>query len=545
MKPVTTSLLSTLDNPYVENIVRQLLHPYQIIQLFFSGQEASTASHLVIHLKQKAHADQLRSCKWVKKVGVLYHINVYFIYSARLHHQFSLGNPFIARYCHASALIYQNEEYGDGLAIGTDWPKYKKKFHVFEERFYNDHDLQLAHIQLLIKEGSCNSVFTTYERLLEYNVGYLENLYSGNSADLLPLNERICNLARYVPEIQQCFVGKNRKTYYLTELFAQAKKAAAEGEMVYNSEMYGAVARTEQRIFAMIEQRLARLKKLVKKGIGEKEVIERPSDSTPRDEIIDIAIATLSKLLETEQIYVYHQLTYGQKKTYYLLIIARGLGNEKLTSITQSLKSKTGGNFDFSLISHDRYWIQKNLYRHQHFFAPIIQHKHLAYSSGAYHAELHWEAPHQPYHADLYFYYRAAGNTALQFFSILDSGKDNYQGLEYLFTLFFVSFCRTYIYVKTYYIPNYLSNLALWQLCHYADPDIRKYDYLLEQFPADFFSYLDKHMALQHRLSKLKEEEVAYMRVIVERLANELHSLVVEGGLLATFERIEQMNESG
>ncbi|MNR11082.1 hypothetical protein D3C85_1273660 [compost metagenome] len=145
--------------------------------------------------------------------------------------------------------------------------------------------------------------------------------------------------------------------------------------------------------------------------------------------------------------------------------------------------------------------------------------------------------PHDPFHADLYFYYKAAKNSALQFFAIAGNGNENRQGIDFIFSLFFLSFCRTYIFIKTYYLPNYLSSRALWELCIYADPDIRKYNYLTEQFWTDFFSYLDKHRTLHQRVSNLNKEKVDQMNVIVEKLMYELHDLVIEGGLLSDFEQ--------
>jgi hypothetical protein len=97
--------------------------------------------------------------------------------------------------------------------------------------------------------------------------------------------------------------------------------------------------------------------------------------------------------------------------------------------------------------------------------------------------------------------------------------------------LFFISFCRTYIFVKTNYLPNYLSSQTLWQLCIYADADLRKYNYLIEQFWTDFFPYLDRHMTPYHKLTKLSAEKVSQMNVIVEKLMGELYNLVIEDGL--------------
>ena len=39
-------------------------------------------------------------------------------------------------------------------------------------------------------------------------------------------------------------------------------------------------------------------------------------------------------------------------------------------------------------------------------------------------------------------------------------------------------------------------------------------------------------MTLHHKLSKLDKEEVGQMNIMVEKLMDELHNLVIEGGLL-------------
>jgi len=177
---------------------------------------------------------------------------------------------------------------------------------------------------------------------------------------------------------------------------------------------------------------------LIKKGSFEKHEVLCQIDDKPKDIIVEIAIATILQSVEVEQIYLYHRITYGEKTTYYLLLIATGAGNEKLRLINQYLKSKTGGKYDFVLISHNRNWIQKSLYQHQSFFANIIQGNYLIHSSSKYHPEFHWEVPHNPYHADLYFYYKSTKDSALQFFTIANNTKENFLGLNSIFALFFL-----------------------------------------------------------------------------------------------------------
>lgn len=538
MKTSQKLLFPKLENEFLENILRQLVNQHTIIQIFFTKEPSPLFSELIIHIDKNSDAEQLQLNKWVQKVRNRYQINVYFIYSGSLHHRFSLGHPFIELYCQTSALIYQNKESGDSLAITRDWEKYKKKFNVFQDRFYHDHELHRSQVQNLISEGSSNSVFTSYARWIEYDLEYLEELYVVNTFNSLSLAERINNLIAYIPEIQKYFVRTSSNSYYLIDLFVKAKEASInDDEPIHKDEVYKAVGIAEQNLYRLIEDRLDELKKRIKKGLLKKHEVACQINDKPAAIILEVAIETIVKAVEAEQIYLYHQITHGEKTTYYLMLIAIGAGNEKLRVVNQSLKSKIGGKYDFVLLCHSRNWIQTNLYQCQSFFANILQDKYLIYSSSQYHPELHWELPHNQYHADLYFYYKSAKNSALQFFAIARNGNENRQGLDYLFSLFFLSFCRTYIFIKTYYLPNYLSSQALWELCIYADPDIRKYNYLTEQFSTDFFPYLDKHRTLHQRLSNLKKNEVDQMVVIVEKLVYELHNLVIEGGLLSNSEQ--------
>jgi hypothetical protein len=526
-----------LENEFLENILRQLVNQYTIIQMFFTQQPPSIFSHLIIHIQKNIDAEKLQHSKWIKKVRDKHQIDIYFIYSEKLHHRFSFGHPFIEFYCRSSALIYQNENSVNPLIIKPHWKKYKKKFNVYENNFYHDHDLHNREIKNLISEGSSNSIFTSYARLIEYDLECLEELYSGNKSVLVSLDERINNLTKYIPAIQKYFVRSSLSKFYLTDLFVKAKKTIADDDLIYKEEMYEAVRITEEGLYHLIEVRFDELKKLIKKESHQANEVVSKIDKEPKDVILSGAIETILKSVEVEQIYLYHQITYGEKMTYYLMLIANDASNEKLRLLNQSLKGKTSGNYNFVLLSHSRYWIQTNLYQNQSFFSNILQSKYLIYSSSAYFPEFHWEMPNNPYHNDLYFYYKPTKDIADQFFTIGSNNKENYQGLEYFFSLFFISFCRTYIFIKTYYLPNYLSSLSLWELCIFADADIRKYNYLVENFWTDFFPYLDKHMNLYHKLSKLNKEEVFQMNIIVEKLMNELNDLVIESDLLSNFEQ--------
>ncbi|MEL1254752.1 hypothetical protein AAEO57_13260 [Flavobacterium sp. DGU38] len=539
MKTAAKLSFPKLQNEYIANILRQLVSQHSIVQVFFTGEPSPLFSQLIIHTEKNTSVQELRQSKWVAKMKTQYQINVCFIYSSKLHRQYALGAPFTAFYCRPSAVIYQNKELEEAIFSTGEWKKYKKKLNAYQNNFYHDHELQKWQIKNLMAEGASNSVFTSYARLLEHDIECLEGLYTGNICNTLSLDERIRNLTACIPEIQKYFVQTNRNQYFLTALFEKAKQAASENDAIYKDEMYQAVETTEQNLLRLITERFAELKKRIKKESSKKQELPPQIDKKPKDSILDTAVENILNSVEVEQIYAYHQITWGEKTTYYLLLIADTVGNEKIRALTHSLKSKMGDQYDFVLLSHSRYWIQKNLYQYQHFFSDIIQEQNLIWSSAPYHPELHWEVPFEPSHADLYFHYKAAKNVALQFFTIAGNPKQNYQGLDYLFALFFLSFCRTYIFVKTYYLPHYLSAQCLWQLCSYAGPGIRKYHYLLEQFPTDIFLYTDKHMTLHHRLSKLDKEQVVQMNLIVEKLIFELHHLVIEDKLIY-FEKDEE-----
>lgn len=531
MKNLKKRPFATLDNEYVANILRQLVNQYNVLQVFFTKDSQSTFLHLMIHIEKNSDVEALQQSSWVKKVKKDHLIDVHFVYSERLQHRFAMGHPFFAFCCQPTAVLYQNEAISDLPSIAKDWKKYKKQFNTFQERFYHDHDLHQSQVQDLISEGASNSVFTAYARLIAHDLDYLEDLYSGNQLHSLGLDERINNLIEYIPEIQQYFVKNSPSKYYLTDLLAKAKEATANDEAIYKYEMYEAVGIAAQNLFHLVEKRFNILKKVIKKAALQ--VVPNHINEKPKDAILESAIETILNFAAVEQMYLYQKMVCGERITYYLMLIATGAGNEKLSTISQSLKSKTNGNYNYVLLSHSRCWIQQNLYHSQHFFAPIIKEENLVYSSNPYHPEFHWEIPHNPYHDDLYFYYKSTKDSAMQFFAIAYDPKENYQGLASLFSLFFLSFCRTYIFVKIYYLPNYLSSQTLWQLCLYADFDIRKYEYLIEQFWTDFFPYLDNNRTVQHRLSQLDKEKVAQMNLIVNKFMGELHQLVIEGKLLA------------
>lgn len=546
MKILKQTVFAKLGNELLENILEQMIKQNNVIQIFYTKDRVETTSHLVIYVYKSHDVSNLRSSKWISKLKMNYKINIYFVCTSRFEYQFKLGHPFIEFYCQPSAIIYQNESSGTPFIISRGWKKYKKKFNGFENRFHHDHDIQLTQIKRLIAEDSSNSIFTSYEELIAYDLEYLEDLYSAQCNNSMTVSERIKGLVKYIPEIQKLFIKKNHSEYYITELFAKAKKAADEYETVYETEMYEAVGIVEKGLFLLVENRFYELKQMIKKKYSETSESSNKiiSIEEPKDEILEVAIERILSFAELDQIYFFHKTIYGETTTYYLLLLGLNIGNEKLRSIAKSLKSTFEKQCDFLLISHDRYWIQTNLYQYQNFFANIIQEKHLIYSSHQYHPEFHWGNPHNHYHSDLFIYYKVVNDSASQFYKVIEGEHQNYQGVSNLFSLFFLSFCRMYIFVKTFYLPNYLCSQSLWQLCIYADKNIYKYNYLIDHFFTDLFPYLDYNRSVHHRPAKLDKENVEKMNIIVKKLMNELRDIVVVVGLLND-SQLKLLGESG
>jgi len=535
MKTSEKLSLPKLENEYLENILRQLVNQYSIIEIFFTRHSLPLLSNLIVHIENSTDAQKIQQSKWVKKVKERFKIDVSFIFSSKLRHHYSIGNPFIAFYCRSSAVIFQNKELPDAIFKLVKWKKYKKRLNVFENNFYHDHDLHKWQIKNLISEGSSNCVFTSYCRLIEYDLQCLEELYAGNKSSCNDLNERITNLIQYIPAIQKYFVKTSKGGYYLIDLFEQAKESSSDDEALYRNEMFQAVEKSEEGLYSVIGDRLKELRKLIKNEYAEEH--EVLSQTEYQDKMLDIAVQTILESVEAEQIYLYNRITNHERTIYYMLLITEGAGNEKLKSIINFIKNRTDGNSAFVLISHSRYWIQNNLYEYQSFFEKIIKENYLIYSSNKYHPDFHWESPHRPYHGDLHFFYKSVEQSALQFSVIASNTIGNYCGITSVFSLFFMSFCRTYIFAKTYYMPNYLPSHILWELCVYADINIRKYNYLIEQFWTDLFPFLDRNRAIFNCASRLNIEEINQMTVIVERLMNELRTAVIETGLLQDFEQ--------
>lgn len=538
MKTSNQLLLSKLENEFLEDAIKHLNQDYIIIQIFYNKSIHSQDSHLIIHLEHKNDVDTIKQKHWIKKAHSEHKVHIHLFYNTQLQHKFDSGHPFVEFYCNPSALIYQNEQCGNHLLIDRKWKKFNKKFENYKERFYHDHNILLSQTREFIKDKSFVSVFLSYEKVIKYDLEYLENLYTGSFSDSKNLHERIYHLIPYNPEIQKYFVKQNGKEYYLISLFEKARISAREDELMYDNEFFEAISIAEESLFSMIELRLEQLKKQIKKSPRNIAIRNEISSvlADQNDKILDKVLRIIVKLENTEEVYLFHKAIYGNNIIYYLIIIAHNVSNEKLKETQYYLKNKAGKQYDFVLISHDRNWIQQHLFKYQNFFANIIQGKNRIYASSPYHPEPHWESPHH-LHQDLDCYYKSAKGNGLQFLTMVGNENENHQGIPYLFALFFLSFCRTYIFVKLCYMPNYLSFQSLWQLCLYANPDMIRYQHLFDGFLLKLIPTLEYHKFLRHKFTCLDKEVIDQMKILVEKLMNELDVLFKEEGLIDNIEK--------
>lgn len=523
MKTTLQPTFPKLQNSYLNQLLPQLISRYSVVQLFYTPHFRNINACLFIHLKSKEEATRLQNQKWVKKARVSHNLNVFIFYSFQLQMLYNSGNPFIAAYCNASTLLYTNPEANTALETDHQWKHFKKKLDHYRESFYHDHELLRAQIRPFITADCDTAVLLVYENLLAFDLEYLEALYLGATASLKPLHERITTLIPYVPQIQQYFVKDKTKGYYLTTLIAKAKEASLDREWYFASENYEAFRLAEAGLFALIEQRFKALKQIIKSKKKQPLPATPGSGSVKSSPLPEKALAILQNTNHLEEVYLFHHARYGEVQTFYLLLIGARMGNTFLKDLSAQLKAVSGTGREFVLIGHTRLWIQEWQYSYQSFFYKIINNENRVVASSPYHPAPHWEVPYTTEYPELEHYYERTEEVYDQFLFLVDCDKLNYQGVAGLFSLFFQCFCRTYLYATLSYYPNCLSSNTLWQLCIYANPNLKHYEFLFTEMDTNFFNSLDHHRTIQTTNSYLVSEKRKQMLKITETLINELH----------------------
>lgn len=520
---------STIQNEFLQGILKQLISQHYLIrEVLFNTTIESGYKHLIICMENPSDMEKLKKQSWVEKAFKEHQVKVFFFYSTRIKRQLSIGQPLFELYFKSSTVVYRNEIYKEPIYQPQDWKKFKKKFNTYENGFYHDHDLLLSQVNSFMSENSSLSVVLAFEKLLVYDLEYLENLHLGTSSDKKDLNKRIKALSLHILEIQKIFVTYHSDSFYLLNLCEEVKKGSTENDTIYIDEMYQAFTIAEKSLYGLIQERFEKLKKLIKSSIPEQDESKTSLDSDKREEILEKAVEIITDNKEIEEIYIYNKFIYGEITTYYLLLIGYNVSNDFLRNIRYKIRSKTTKKYDFVIIAHDRQWIQKKLFIHQGFFEKIIQFKNKIYESHPFHPEPHWEHPHNGsfgFYQTLKSFYGITDKCARQINQIIEDEDRNYQGLPYLFSLFFLSFCKTYIFAKLFYEPHYLPSHFLWKLCMYANPELKKVEYQFDEFRIKFFTFLDHNRTLHHRADIFEKGDLDTMKFIIILLMNELNKI--------------------
>jgi len=369
-------------------------------------------------------------------------------------------------------------------------------------------------------------VFLLYERLFELHLLYLEELYIGHTTSINNLYQRIKAISKLNPEIESLFLKKSEEEYYLIALINRVKEAIEEQREVYYDECFNAFANVENQLHNFVHDRFKDLKRLIKHQASNSTISEVAIELNKQETFNDIIIERcLNQNQRIEEIYLYQTLTIGSQTIYYLLIIGDKFANEQIKNLESSLQDKFNKQTSFVIIAHTKIWIQTELYSSQDFFASIIKNENKIYSSSQYNALLHWLVPHTALYTDLYYYNSVTDNTAKELLRNLQKLKKNQeckQSIPYLLSLYFMSFCRTYILAHLSYLPNYLSSFSLWLLCVNVNTNLTKYQYLFDKFGNKFFPLLDYYRELHQRLINYDTEKIEVLIKLITQLQAEL-----------------------
>ena len=502
--------------------LKQLTHEFPLAYIFYHPGSVTSPAQVVIITEESPHVEIIESRKWIRASGdennILFHITC----RRKMKVECRAGNPFFAWYCQKSATIYQNPQ--AKACHDSDWPLFKKRFKRYSKSYCHDRDDLLSAINRFHELDSLTGVFVSYLAVFEYDIRHLEMLYTGSSSESGNLHQRIKQLIRHIPGMEEVFVSKNGNEYYLISEIEKAKNTAENGDEIrLNDKLIKSIAQAETKFHKMVFSRLQELKSLIKSGFTKQQFIDQDKFSTRDDQMTEIA-TQIVKIHPVEEIYLFHRSQSNQHAAYFLLLIGEGLGTKIINRIQQSVTAKFGGKLTVVLLGHSQIWIQTNLFYQQSFFRKIMQSENLMFHSRPNHPSIHWEDPHTPEYDDLEYYYRSAMNLTAQYFVLRNhSEKDNTEGIFDLFSKSILRIFRTLVYSKLSYLPNYLPAFNLWKLCVFAEPRLEKLEYLFEKLSGDdFFKEVNKRNLFHHDLSRLNEKKLLIADEILNTLIQEL-----------------------
>ncbi|WP_010255018.1 hypothetical protein [Myroides injenensis] len=518
-------------NDFLSNQLKQVITEFpSVLEIYYCSKTIEMTSYLLIHLSNRSDIDTIANRKGIKKLFKNYGIIVLLFDYNALRYKFKHGYPLIELIYQEEHLIYQREGIVFDKLTTRGFKEFNNQYNIYKERYYQDHDLLSSELNTHKSLDAVSSVFLLYERLFELHLLYLEELYVGHTTSINNLHQRIKAISKFSPEIESLFLKKSEEEYYLITLINRVKEAIEEQREVYYDECFNAFKKVENQLHNFVHDRFKSLKRLIKHQTSNPIISELAVELNKQETFNDIIIERcLNQNKRIEEIYLYQTLNLGSQTIYYILIIGDKFANEQIKNLESSLQDKFNKQTNFVIIAHTKIWIQTELYTSQDFFASIIKNENKIYSSSQYNALLHWLVPHTALYTDLYYYNSVTDNTAkelLKNLQKLKKGQECKQSTPYLLSLYFLSFCRTYMLAHLSYLPNYLSSFSLWLLCVNVNTDLNKYQYLFDKFGSKFFSLLDYYRVLHQRLINFDTEKTEVLLELVTQLQAELKIIV-------------------
>lgn len=504
--------------------LKQLTFEFPLSYIFYQPAKAKEAAHIVIIAKDTGDVETIESRKWIRNGRNENPIFLHVSSQSKMRAELRAGNPFFVWYCQKSAIIYQNPSAKE--CQNTDWPSFKKRFKRYTLSYSHDRDNLLTAVNRFHELDSLTGLFVSYLSAFEYDIRYLEMLYTGSSFESRNLHQRIKSLILYIPEIESLFVPKNGNEYYLIFELEKANDFAEDGDEIrLNDKLIDSFSQVEEKLYKMVLSRLSELKVFVKSGFRKQPLTDKRELSMLGDQVTEIS-TQIVKIHPVEEIYLFHQVQASLQTTYFLLLIGESLGTENINRIQQSVNSKSEGKYSVVLIGHSRSWIQTNLFYQQAFFSKIMKPENLRFQSHANLPAIHWESPFDSVYPDLEYLHSSAVRLSAQYFVLRNhSEKGNTEGIHDLFSKSVLRIFRTLVYAKLSYLPNYLPAFNIWKLCIFADPGLEKLEYLFEKLSReDFFKEVNKGNHFHHDLSRLTEKKLLIMDEILNTLLKELNT---------------------
>ncbi|UVD79387.1 hypothetical protein NWE55_14845 [Myroides albus] len=518
-------------NDFLSNQLKEIITEFpSVLEMYYCSNTIEMTSYLLIHLNNRSDIDIIANRKGIKKLFKNYGIIVLLFDYDSLKYKFKHGYPLIELIYQEEHLIYQQEGIDFTKLATRSFKKFKNQYNIYKERYFQDYDLLSSELNKYKSLDAISSVFLVYERILELHLQYLEELYVGHISSINNLHQRIKKISKFNPEIEGLFIKRNEEEYYLIALIDRVKEAIEEDREVYYHEYFEAFNNVENTLHNFVQERFKSLKCLIKHPTVIPTITEVALELNKQDTFNDIIIERcLNQNQRIEEIYLYKTLILGSQTIYYLLVIGDKFANEQIKYLESSLQDKFNKQTNFVIIAHTKIWIQTELYSSQDFFADIIKNENKIYTSSKYNASLHWLVPHASLYTDLYYYNSVTNNTAkelLKNLQKLKKGQECKQSIPYLLSLYFMSFCRTYILAHLSYLPNYLSSFSLWLLCINVNTNLTKYQYLFDKFGSKFFSLLDYYRVLHQRLINFDTEKAEVLLELVTQLQSELKLII-------------------